>query len=325
VFLPTSFAVAFLMTIVTTICWGSWANTFKGTRGYRFELFYWDYALGVTLVAAVLAFTMGSLGSAPEPFLGNLAAASGVDFAYALAAGAVFNVANLLLVAGIDLVGLAIAFPIAIGIALVEGVLLSYWFERRGSPVLLAVGVALAIAAVLLDARAYWGLPGAQRSVSRKGIVVNVVSGLLMGLFAPLVARALHTGHPLTPYSISVFFALGALACCFVVNVYFMRHPLVGVPVAFKDYFVAGWREHALGLLGGVIWGLGTTLNFAAAGKVGVAIAYAIGQAAPMIAAFWGVVVWREFAGAGRSARVSLAGMFVCYLAAIACVSLAYG
>jgi glucose uptake protein len=102
-----------------------------------------------------------------------------------------------------------------------------------------------------------------------------------------------------------------------------MRHPLVGEPVDFSAYFAGSRRDHLLGLSGGLIWGLGTSFNFVAANLVGVAISYAIGQAAPMIAALWGVLVWHEFAGAGRSARIYLTLMFICYLSAIAAISLA--
>lgn len=276
-------------------------------------------------MALLLALTLGSHGAAGEPFLRNLQSAGRANLAFALIGGFLFNIANLLLVAGIDIAGLAVAFPIAIGIAVVEGVGLSYWVQPRGNGRELAMGVGLAVLAVLLDAMAYRQLgSGAGREVSRRGIVVNVVAGLLMGTFAPFVTRAMTNGHALTPYSISVLFAAGALLCCFVVNVYFMRRPLVGEPVDFSGYGKAGARNHLLGIAGGAVWGLGGGMNFIAAGFVGVAISYAIGQAAPMIAALWGVLVWKEFAGANRKAYVYLALMFVCYLLAIGTIALAY-
>jgi glucose uptake protein len=155
-------------------------------------------------------------------------------------------------------------------------------------------------------------------------VIVCVVSGLLMGAFAPFVTRALTSGNTLTPYSIAVFFTLAALLCCFVVNVYFMKHPLVGPPVDFGGFFRARPMDHLLGLLGGFIWGTGTVFNFVAAGLVGVAIAYAIGQSAPMVAALWGVFVWKEFRGANQQAKLYLAGMFACYLLALFVISRAY-
>src|SRR3984957_18395516 len=331
VYLPVTFSIAFLMTLTSAVCWGSWANTFKVTRGYRFELFYWDYALGICLIALVLAFTMGSLRPDGMDFLSNLRTADTANFYYAIAAGAVFNVANVLLVAGIDMAGLAIAFPLSIGIALAVGVILSYLQNPKGNPLLLGIAVVCAIIAVILDGRAYKHLNASREAAgaassraSRKSIVVCVISGLLMGLFAPIVSHALNTGHALTPYTVGVFFTLGALACCFVFNVYLMRRPLVGAPVAAGGYFRTSAGNHLLGLLGGCIWGLGTVFNFVASSLTGVAISYAIGQSAPMVAALWGVLVWHEFDGAGTAARVNLVLMFVFFISAIALVSLAY-
>jgi glucose uptake protein len=331
VYVPVTFSIALLMTITSAVCWGSWANTFKVTRGYRFELFYWDYALGICLIALLLALTLGSLHPDGMDFASNLHSADRSNFYYAIVAGAIFNVANVLLVAGIDMAGLAVAFPLSIGIALAVGVILSYLQNPKGNAVLLGIAVVCAIIAVIFDGRAYKSLSaskvGAGQSVSgasRKSIVVCVLSGLLMGLFAPLVSHALNTGHALTPYTVGVFFTLGALACCFVFNVYLMRRPLVGEPVKASGYFRTGAGNHLLGLLGGCIWGLGTVFNFVASNLTGVAISYAIGQSAPMVAALWGVFVWHEFRGAGTAAWVNLVLMFLFFIAAIALVSLAY-
>ena len=323
-FLPHAFGTALAMTIVSTLCWGSWANTYKATRAYRFELFYWDYVVGIVLVSLAWAFTLGSTGTSGEPFLANVSAADGSNILWALAAGVIFNVANLHLVAGIEMAGLAVAFPVAIGIALVVGVVLSYAIEPRGNPAVLAAGVGLAVVAVFFDGRAYKALARGGATTSRKSIVVCVVSGLLMGSFAPLVTRALTSGHPLGPYSIAVFFTLGALASCFIVNVYFMRRPLIGEPIDFSGFVRARPADHLLGIAGGIVWGTGTVFNFVAASFVGVAISYAIGQAAPMVAAFWGVAVWREFGGAPPRAWAYIALMFASYLAALAVIASAY-
>jgi glucose uptake protein len=323
-FVPDSFSVAMLMMVASAICWGSWANTYKLTSGYRFELFYWDYALGIVLVSLVLALTMGSTGTTGESFLVNVRNADTSNVISALIGGFIFNIANLLLVAGIEMAGLAIAFPISIGIALVVGVVLSYALQPAGNPLLLAVGVGLAIVAIIMDGKAYASLPAAGRAVSRRSIMVCIVSGVLMGSFAPFVTRALTAGHPLTPYSIAVFFTLGALLCCPIVNVYFMKNPLSGTPVDFSGFFRARPADHALGLLGGAVWGTGTVFNFVAASLVGVAISYAIGQSAPMVAAAWGVFVWKEFRGAGSRAYAYLALMFAFYILALIVISNAY-
>jgi glucose uptake protein len=321
-FSPATFATAFVMTAFSAVFWGSWANTYKGTKGYAFELFYWDYIVGVVLISLGFALTLGSHGDSGESFLANLQATSGSNIVWAMIGGFIFNIANLLLVAGIAIAGLAIAFPIAIGIAVIEGVVLSYIIQPKGNPLYLAGGVALATAAILFDAMAYKRLGG--NKVTRKGIVVNVVSGLLMGGFAPFVTRAMTAGHPLTPYSVAVCFSLGAFLCCFVANPYLMKHPLLGEPVTFDGFWKASARDHSLGVLGGIIWGLGGCFNFIAAGFVGVAISYAIGQSAPMIAALWGVLVWKEFRGADGKAWAYLTLMFIAYLGAVVTIAMAY-
>ena len=319
---PGSFGAALVMTILSTVCWGSFANTFKLTRQYRFELYYWDYALGIVLISLALALTMGSVHSDATSFLANLRTAAPRNIASAAAGGFIFNIANVLLIAGIEIVGLAVAFPISIGIALVEGVLLSYLLQPKGSAMLLGSGIVMAVLAVTMIGRAYGALQ--KRAVSRKGVAICIVSGLLMGTFAPFVTKAMTAAQPLTPYTVAVCFTVGSLICCFLFNTYLMRRPLVGEPVDFSGYRAAPASYHALGLLGGIVWGLGTVLNFVAAGFVGVAISYAIGQASPMIAALWGVLVWREFRGAGAAARGYLVAMFVCYVVALVLIARAY-
>jgi len=323
-FVPTTFAVALLMTVFSTVCWGSFANTFKGTRNYRFELYYWDYGLGIFLIALVLAFTMGSHAGGPTAFLANVHAADGINLLYAALGGFIFNIANVLLIAGIEIVGLAVAFPISIGIALVEGVVLSYALQPRGNPVLLGAGVSMAVVAVVLVGKSYGALRVDGSGVSRRGVVVCVISGFLMGVFAPFITRAMTHGNTLTPYTSAVFLTLGAFLCCFVFNTVLMRKPIVGSPVAAGDYFRAPAAYHALGLLGGAIWGIGTVFNFVAASLVGVAISYAIGQASPMVACLWGVFVWKEFRGANMRAKGYLGAMFAAYVMALVLIALAY-
>src|SRR6478752_2727878 len=323
---PHSLEIALLMMITSAICWGSWANTFKGVKNYRFELFYWDYALGIFLISLILAFTMGNTSASdPASFLNNVRSADGSNIVYMLIAGAIFNLANLLLVAGIDMAGLAVAFPVSIGIALVVGVVSSYALQPKGNLGLLAAGVACAVVAVILDGKAYGSLVSAGRSVSKKSIVTCVVSGVLMGLWSPFMTYSMTRGNTLTPYSAAVFLTLGALLSCFLWNIYFMKHPLVGEPVSFAGFFSGALSGHLLGLFGGCIWGLGTVFNLTAGKFTGQAISYAIGQSAPMVAALWGVLAWKEFAGSGPRAKLYLTLMFVFYGLAILLVARANG
>lgn len=324
-FTPSSLAVALLMMITSAVCWGSWANTYKGVKQYRFELFYWDYAVGIFLISVVLALTMGSSGHDASSFLNNVHAADTANIVNAMIGGALFNLANLLLVAAIDMAGLAVAFPISIGIALVVGTVLSYILQPRGNAVLLMAGVACALLAVVFDGKAYGSLPSAGRSVSRKSIVTCIVSGVLMGLWAPFMTHAMTRGNSLGPYSAAFFLTLGALLSCFIWNIYFMKHPLVGGPVNFSEFFHGPAVGHLLGIVGGCIWGVGTVFNLVAASFTGVAISYAIGQSAPMVAALWGIFAWKEFAGSGQRARMFVILMFVFYGLAIFLVARSNG
>jgi glucose uptake protein len=229
-----------------------------------------------------------------------------------------------LLIAGIEIVGLAVAFPISIGIALVEGVVLSYLIQPKGSATFLAMGVAMALLAVILIGEAYGALKTGNKNTSRKGVIVCIISGLLMGAWAPFVTKSMTAAQPLTPYTVAVLFTLGAVVCCFFFNIYLMKKPLVGAPVSFAGFKGVPLSYRALGLLGGAVWGVGTVFNLVAASLVGVPISYAIGQASPMIAALWGVFAWHEFRGANSRAKMYLVGMFVCYLLALVLIAHAY-
>ncbi len=312
------------MMISSAICWGSWANTYKGVKNYRFELFYWDYAIGIFLISLIFAFTMGNTAHNSLSFLNNVQTADPSNIASTMIGGAIFNLANLLLVAGIDMAGLAVALPVSIGIALVVGVVLSYALQPKGNALFLALGVACAVVAVVLDGKAFGSL-GAGKSASRKSIVICVISGILMGLWAPFVTRSMTQGKTLGPYSVAVFLTLGALLSCFIWNIYFMKKPLIGEPVGFSGFFQARPSGHLLGLAGGLIWGTGMVLNLVAASYTGVAISYAIGQSAPMVGALWGIFAWKEFKGAGARAKVFLSLMFVFYGLAILLVARANG
>jgi glucose uptake protein len=325
-FTPPNLTFALLMTITSAICWGSWANTYKGVKNYRFELFYWDYAIGIFLISLVLAFTMGSTGHDSSSFMNNVQAADGKNILSTMVGGAIFNLANLLLVAAIDMAGLAVALPVSIGIALVVGTVLNYILQPKGNLVFLALGVACALIAVVLDGKAFGSLPGGH-TASRKSIVICVISGVLMGLWSPFTTYGTTRGNALSPYSSVVFLTLGALLSCFIWNLYFMKKPLAGEPVGFGGFFTAPASGHLLGLFGGLVWGTGTVFNVVAgkSDSMSFATSYAIGQSAPMVGALWGVFVWKEFAGASSRGKFFLTLMFVFYALAILLVAHANG
>jgi len=311
---------------VTMLCWGSWANTIKACPGYKFQLLYWDYVVGLIVAALLWGLTLGSFGSSGRPFFEDLAQADGRHFLFAIAGGAVFNVANLLLVAAIEIAGLAVAFPVGIGLALVVGAVSSYILAPGGNPLMLFGGIALVVAAIAFDALAYRLREAKHRSLSKRGRVISLIAGLLMGTFYPFVSKAMTGDRALGPYAISLVFAVGVALCALPFNYLLMRSPLDGSEaVSLADYWRAKRSWHAWGVLGGVIWCTGAAFNFIAsrANIVGPAVSYSIGQGATMISAAWGVFVWKEFKEAPRTARVLLFWMFVLFLCGLTAIALA--
>ena len=328
-FLVQSYPVAVILCVVTMLCWGSWANTQKlATKAWPFQLFYWDYALGVVLWALLFAFTLGSAGGGGRGFLADLSQADTRWLGSAFLGGVIFNLSNILLVAAIDLAGMAVAFPIGVGLALVVGVVTTFLSTRIGNPPMLAAGVASIVIAIGLDALAYRRLAGGGAKAPLKGIVVSVAAGLLMGFFYKYVAQAMGRIDPetlalepgkLSPYTAVVLFSVGLLASNFLWNTVMMLRPLSGSPVAFGDYFTKGsLRLHLVGILGGVIWNIGMAFSIIASTKAGAALSYGLGQGATMIGAFWGVFIWREFQGAPPGTNRLLGAMFLFYLLGLA-------
>lgn len=322
---PETYAIALLFMVLSMLCWGSWANMVKLCPGYRFQLFYWDYVIGLFVGAVAWGVTMGSSGTHGLAFFPDIAHADASHIWLAIAGGAIFNVANLLLVAAIEIAGLAVAFPVGIGLALVVGAVSSYLLAPAGNPVLLFVGIAIVIGAIVLDAAAYRARES-QKGVTTRGVVLSLISGLLMGSFYPFVSRAMTGRGAAGPYAISLYFVFGVALCSLVFNTLFMRKPLDGgSPVGFGAYSQAKWRWHLWGIIGGAVWVTGAILNFVAsrAQIVGPAVSYSIGQGATMISAFWGVFVWREFAAASRRSKVLLAWMFALFICGLTAVALA--
>jgi glucose uptake protein len=324
-FIPQIYTVALAMMILSMICWGSWANTQKATGSWRFELFYWDYVWGILLCAILAGLTLGRTDAAsPASFFRNLAAADGAHLTYAFLGGIVFNIANILIVGAIAIAGMAVAFPVGIGLALVIGSVLNYLITPKGNPLLLFGGVALVCVAIVLDALAYRRLsPDTQ--ASKKGIILSLLGGFAMGLFYPFVAKGTSGENHLGPYTVAFVFALGILAINVPANYIIMRRPVAGAPVSFADYFAGAGRLHLWGILGGAIWAVGTISNFVAsyAAMVGPATSYALGQGATMVGAIWGVFIWKEFAGADAGTKRMLALMFAFFIIGLVCVALA--
>lgn len=302
------------------IGWGSWANTQKlaGRTKWPFELYYWDYAIGLFLFSTLLMFTAGSTGASGMPAIENVKLASSASIWVAALSGLLFNVANILLVVAIDAAGMSIAFPVGIGLALIIGTVTAYMQQPKGNAPVLFFGVLFVLAAMILSALAYRKLPRTTTGSWGKGMLFAIVAGCLMGFFYPQLIRSLSPGFnslpilpgKLTPYTALFFFSLGVLVSNILVNTIFMR----AAGRTYREYFAGTFRLHSLGVLGGAIWMLAFALNVIASGVAGPAISYALGQGATLIAAIWGVLIWKEFRAAppGTMRLVSL--MFAGYV-----------
>lgn len=324
-FIVESYSLAILFCFITMLCWGSWANTQKLVTGkWRFELFYWDYVIGIFLFSLVAAFTLGSTGSQGRGFMEDIQQASSSNIGSALIGGVIFNLANILLTAAIAIAGMSVAFPVGIGIALILGVIVNYVSVQKGDSVTLFAGVVLVAIAIILNAIAYKKTAAVQQKAGSKGIVLALVAGVLMSFFYRFIAASMDIENfeqpeplKMTPYSAFVVFAAGILISNVVFNTIMMKRPLEGPPLTYRQYTGGKFSWHLVGVLGGIIWGVGNLFNLIAAGKAGPAISYGLGQGATLIAAIWGVLVWKEFRNAPAKVTWLLAGMFFLFLAGI--------
>jgi glucose uptake protein len=326
-FIVESYSLAVFFCIITMICWGSWANTQKLTAGtWRFELFYWDYVIGIAFFSLLLALTLGSAGEQGRPFAADLIQADRPSLLSAFLGGVIFNAANILLVAAIAIAGMSVAFPIGIGLALIIGVIVNYIRVPVGEVFLLFTGVGFILLAMVLNSRAYRKMMASSKSISTKGLALSIVSGTMMGLFYKYVAASMFEDFTipekgkLSPYTAVFIFSIGILVSNFIFNSLLMRFPFQGDRVSYADYFKGSLRNHMTGILGGSIWCLGMSFNIIASGKAGPAISYGLGQGATVIAALWGIYVWREFDKAPKGTTTILNFMLACFVVGLALI-----
>ena len=332
-FIIETYSLAMVFCLITMLCWGSWGNTQKlAGKTWRYELFYWDYVIGMVIFTLLLGFTMGSIGTEGRSFVADLGQAELKSIGWVILGGVIFNASNILLSASTSLAGLAVAFPLGCGLALVLGVINNYLEQAKGNPVLLGLGVLLVVVAIVCNGMAAGRVAkgSEQNSGRNKGIILAIVAGLLMSTFYRFVVKGMDIDNfvspevgKLTPYSAIFIFSVGVLLSNFVFNTLVMKKPFVGEPVSYSDYFNGSFKTHLVGILGGMIWCLGTAFSYIAAGKAGAAVSYALGQGAPMIAAFWGVFIWKEFKGADKKTNLLLGLMFLLFIAGLATIVVA--
>jgi len=322
---PQTYFAALVLVVISMLCWGSWANISKALPKWRIEYFYMDFTLGFLLLVTVLGATLGSAGSPGFRFFARLSEAARSQVVFALLGGFLWNVGNLLMVVSIMIAGLAIAFPVTSVIAMILGVAISYWTQPIGNPVWLAAGVVVLVAAVTTNAAAYRSLrQTSDTSKPRGGVRLAVGAGILVGCFAPLVARALSGRAALDSYTVSFYFMVGAALATALVVPIMLAHPILGDKGSLRGYLQGNLTWHVLGLVAGGIWCFGTVVNFLSAKLVGMAISWGIGSSASMVAALWGIFLWKEFANSGRRAKTWIAVSLVCYLMGVVGVAIAY-
>jgi len=329
-YVVSSYSFAIFLCFITMLCWGSWGNTQKlAGKTWRYELFYWDYVIGVLLMSLIFAFTLGSMGENGRSFIPDLKQANLSNIGSAFLGGIIFNASNILLSAAIAISGMAVAFPVGVGLALVLGVIINYMGSQKGDPTFLFLGVGLVALAIIINAIAYKKASTGNQKTTTKGILVAILAGVLMSFFYRFVAASMDLDNfispaegMMTPYTAVVIFSLGVFVSNFLFNTILMRKPLNGDAISYKTYFKGKLSIHLVGVLGGIIWGIGNSFNLIAAGKAGAAISYGLGQGATLVAALWGVFVWKEFKNSPKGTNKMLVFMFILFVTGI--VSIIY-
>lgn len=335
--LVDNYILAIFCCVVCCICWGSWANTQKlvASPKWSFELFYWDLTIGLFLTASLAALTLGSLGNEGRTFIQDLEVMDWASIKYAVLGGVIWNFGNIFLTAAIAVAGMSVGFPIGGGLAWVGGIVFNYLLimfagqQYTGNQLLLWLGVVVIVMAILICGKAYGKLSSGQAgSTPKKGILLAVVAGIAIMFFYGLVVKSLDSQYvsggtgTLTPYTGVFFFAIGILISTPIFNNFAMRYPIEGRKVTMKDYFAGDLRTHLIGILGGFIWMGGMVVSFMGAGAANPAIAYALSNAAPVVAMIWGVFVWKEFKEAPQGTGKLIAAMFVLFIAGLVLITL---
>lgn len=329
--LVTNYIGAIICCVICCICWGSWANTQKlvATPRWSFELFYWDYTIGIFLTALIGALILGG-----EDFTGDLAHLDWSSAGWAILGGAVWNFATIFLTAAMAIAGMSVGFPIGGGLGWIGGIVFNYILVvlaggvYPGNQTLLWIGVAIIIVAIYLCTKAYGRISSANRTPSTKGVVFAAIAGVALIFFYGLVVKSLSPEYvdggtgTFVPYTGVFFFAVGALLTTPIYNTIMMKHPFEGKPRTFKDYLAGSTRTHLIGMLGGLIWMGGMLISFMGSSAANPAIAYALSNAAPIVAMIWGLWVWKEFKDAPKGTNALIYSMFVLFIVGLMLITL---
>lgn len=319
-FIIENYLIAVFFCIVTMLCWGSWSNTQKlVSTNWRFELYCWDFVNGIVLAALIFALTLGSYGDHGRSFVQDIQQSDSKSIWSAILGGIIFNAANILFMAAISFAGMSVAFSVGAGLSLVLGVIVNFLDSPVGNMMLLFPGVALIVIAILLNARAYRKMAVGAATISTKGLLLSICSGLLMGLYYKYVANSMFPdplkplAGMLSPYTAIWFFSGGVFLSNLVLNPLMMVKPFSGPRVSFSAYFKGSWKDHSFGVFGGFVWCIGMLFSIIASYKAGAAISYGLASGAIVVASIWGIFFWKEFKDAAKGTQAMLNVMLVCF------------
>jgi len=338
--LPQSYISALILMLFSALCLGSWISAYKLTGKWRFELFYWDYVFGALAATTLAALTFGSLGFDGFLFMDDLMRAGKRNIAYGMAAGVIFNLGNMLLTGAVSVSSMTIAFPISLGIGMIGTALWNYTADPARSLLFIVAGSVLILAAATLAALTYRRIELARSKLviksgrgktvipraGWKAVILSGVSGALMGSFAPFIERGMRGDAGVGPYSLAFSFSVGMFLSTFVLNLFFMNLPVQGQPVEIPDYLRGSLKNHALGVTGGFVWGVGAVISlvvgYGPEARLGP-LHFGLAQGAALVAPLIGLFVWKELKGQDAPVRLMTMVMLALLAGGIALVTIA--
>ena len=340
--LPQSASAVMFLMVLSLLCLGSWANFYKLAGKWRHELFYFDFAFGVMLATVLYAATVGNLGYDGFSFWDDFLHAGKRQWVYAFVAGLIFNFGNMLLLTAVSVAGMAVAFPIGMGVAVLITTGINSATRPAGNALLVLLGCALIVASIVVNAMAYriervrrheqLARAGTAKSTRRptemKGIIIALVSGLLLGSFTPLMDKARLGDYGLGPYAVGALFTFAIFISSFVFNIFLINLPVHGDPLELGAYLDGKRKQHILGIAAGAVWCTGAIAALVASSapeqlQGGPATRGLLGQGAPLIAALWGLLVWKEYRGGDMRVKTLLTLMIFLLACGLALVALA--
>lgn len=323
--LPGSQIFNLILLIFGMLCWGVWANTFRMTSKWRFELYYFDFAIGAGLAALLIGFTFGSQGWDGFSMIDDLRLAGRRQEAYALGAGMAFNLGNMLIVGALSIAGVTVSYLIGLNLMLTTGMVITYFTSPSGNGTLLAVGAVLALASagmLAVSSRLHslarlvvlmreGKTKTTRKVVSIKGLLLAIFGGIVAAAYYPLVNMAREGENGLGPYALGLFFAIGVVFSTALYNLFFLNLPVQGEPLELSAYFKGKAKSHWLGLLGGALWycGLISTLILARAEGKNILPTFSIRLimlGAVAVGTLIGLFRWKEFEGATGNVKTYL-------------------